>query len=99
MQKLGPPSGQTQGIDQCKKQDLLLAEELPAVPAVVAALSEGEAHRAARAAVHHLILHPVVGRRTTRLVADGPAEDSAASVTHEDLTVVPGGRKKGGGGF
>lgn len=49
---------------------LLLAEELPAVPAVVASLGEGEANGAAGAAVHHLVLHPVVGRRTTRLVAD-----------------------------
>lgn len=75
-----------------------MAEELAAVPAVVASLGEGEAHRAARAAVHHLVLHPVVGRGTTRLVADGPAEDSPASVTHEDLTVVPvRGMKRGGG--
>lgn len=40
---------------------LLLAEELPAVPAVVASLSKGEANRAAGAAVNHLVLHPVIG--------------------------------------
>lgn len=68
---------------------LLLAEELPAVPAVVASLGEGEANRAAGAAVNHLVLHPVVGRRTTRLVADRPAEDSTPTVAHQDLTVVP----------
>lgn len=68
---------------------LLLAEELPTVPAVVASLGEGEANRAARAAVHHLVLHPVVGRWASRLVADRPAEDSTASVTNQDLTVVP----------
>lgn len=73
-----------------------MAEELPAVPAVVTALGEGEAHRAARAAVHHLILHPVVGGGAARLVADGPAEDSATPVTHEDLTVVPVRGIKGG---
>lgn len=73
-----------------------MAEELPAVPAVVTSLSEGEANRAARAAVHHLILHPVVGRWTTWLVADGPAEDSTTSITHEDLTVVPVMRMKRG---
>lgn len=82
-----------------KKRDLLLAEELPAVPAVVTPLGEGEAHRAARAAVHHLVLHPVVGGGTTRLVADGPAEDSTASVTHEDLAVVPVRGTKMGGGY
>lgn len=87
-----------EGTDDFKEQDLLLAEELPAVPAVVAALGEGEAHGAARAAVHHLVLHPVVGRRTARLVADGPAEDATASVTHQDLTVVPveGIKRRGG---
>lgn len=67
-----------------------MAEELPAVPAVVASLGEGEANRAAGAAVNHLVLHPVVGRRTARLVAHGPAEDSAATVAHQDLTVVLG---------
>lgn len=79
-----------------------MAEELPAVPAVVTPLGEGEAHRAARAAVHHLVLHPVVGGGTTRLVADGPAEDSAASVTHQDLAVVPVRgmkRRRRGGGY
>lgn len=69
--------------------DLLLAEELPAVPAVVASLGEGEANRAARAAVNHLVLHPVVSCRTARLVAHRPAEDSTTTVTHQDLTVVP----------
>ncbi len=76
---------------------LLLAEELPAVPAVVTSLGEGEANRAARAAVNHLVLHPVVGRRTTRLVADRPAEDSTPTVAHQDLTVVPEERTLKGG--
>lgn len=72
-----------------KRLDLLLAEELPTVPAVVAPLGEGEANRASGAAVHHLVLHPVVARRAARLVADRPAEDSTATVAHQDLTVVP----------
>lgn len=76
-------------IDHFKRHDLLLAEKLTTIPAVVTSLSEGEANRAARAAVHHLVLHPVVGRWTTRLVADRPAEDSTTSVTHKDLAVVP----------
>lgn len=84
--------------DVFKGDDLLLAEELPAIPAVVTSLGEGEANGAAGATVHHLVLHPVVGRRTTRLVADGPAEDSTTSVTHEDLTVVPVTRMDGGVG-
>lgn len=67
----------------------LLAEELPAVPAVVASLRQREADGAAGAAVHHLVLHPVVGRRAARLLTHGPAEDSAAAVAHQDLTVVP----------
>lgn len=40
--------------------DLLLAEELPAVPAMVASLGKREADCAAGAAVHNLVLHPVV---------------------------------------
>lgn len=67
----------------------LLAEELPAVPAVVASLGEREADGAAGAAVHHLVLHPVVGRRAARLLTHRPAEDPAAPVAHQDLTVVP----------
>lgn len=70
-------------------ETVLLAEELTTVPAVVASLSEGEANCAARATVHHLVLHPVVGRRAARLVADRPAEDSTTAVPHQDLTVVP----------
>lgn len=92
-----PLSGQNDTINHFKRHDLLLAEELPAIPAVVTSLSEGEANRATRAAVHHLILHPVVGCRTTRLVADGPAEDSTTPVPHKDLTVVPTTTMKGGG--
>lgn len=82
------------GKKKKKRIVLLLAEELPAVPAVVAPLGEGEAHRAAGAAVHHLVLHPVVGRRTARLVADRPAEDSTAAVAHQDLAVVPEERRE-----
>lgn len=67
----------------------LLAEELPTIPAVVASLGEGEANRAAGAAVNHLVLHPVVSCRAARLVADRPAEDSPPTVAHQDLTVVP----------
>lgn len=75
----------------------LLAEELPAVPAVVTSLGQREADGAAGAAVHHLVLHPVVGRRAARLLTHGPAEDAAATVAHQDLTVVPepGGGSRG----
>lgn len=68
-----------------------LAEELPAVPAVVAPLRQGEANAAAGAAVPPFVLHPVVGRRAPRLVAHRPAEHPAAPVAHQDLTVVPAG--------
>lgn len=95
--KLWPLSGQNDTLNHFKRDGLLLAEELPAVPAVVTPLGEGEANGAAGAAVHHLILHPVVGCRTTRLVADGPAEDSTTPVTHKDLTVVPVTRMNRGG--
>lgn len=61
---------------------LLLAEELPAVPAMVASLSKREADCAARAAVNHLVLHPVVCCWTARLVANWPAKDPTASITH-----------------
>lgn len=96
--KFRPLSGQDDTLNHFKRDGLLLAEELPAVPAVVTSLGEGEANGAAGAAVHHLILHPVVGCRTTRLVADGPAEDSTTPVTHKDLTVVPVTRMNRGGG-
>lgn len=68
----------------------LLAEELPAVPAVVASLGQGEANGAAGAAVHHLVLHPVIGRRPAGLIADRPAEHPTTTVAHQDLTVVLG---------
>lgn len=71
---------------------LLLAEELSAVPTMVASLSKREANRAAGAAVHHLVLHPVVCCRTAGLVADRPAKHSATAVTYQDFTVVPGER-------
>lgn len=70
-----------------------MAEELPAVPAVVASLGQREADGAAGAAVHHLVLHPVVGRRAARLLAHGPAEDAATAVAYQDLTVVPEGQE------
>ena len=81
-------------LSEFRNKELLLAEELPAVPAVVASLGEGEPNRAAGAAVHHLVLHPVVGCRAARLVTDRPAEDPAAPVAHQDLTVVPEERMK-----
>lgn len=65
-----------------------MAEELPAVPAVVASLRQREADGAAGAAVHHLVLHPVVGRRAARLLTHGPAEDPTATVAHQNLAVV-----------
>lgn len=79
-----------QSLDLRLEAAALLAEELPAVPAVVAALREGETHGAARAAVHHLVLHPVVGCRAARLVTHRPAEHTAPTVAHQDLTVVLG---------
>lgn len=63
---------------------------------MVAPLGEGEANGAAGAAVHHLVLHPVVGRRAARLVAHRPAEDPAAPVAHQDLAVVPEERRESG---
>lgn len=77
----------------CRIMILLLAEELSAVPTMVASLSKREANRAAGAAVHHLVLHPVVCCRTAGLVADRPAKHSATAVTYQDFTVVPGERK------
>lgn len=62
----------------------------------MAPLGEGEANGAAGAAVHHLVLHPVVGRRAARLVAHRPAEDPAAPVAHQDLAVVPEERRESG---
>lgn len=79
-----------QPLDLRLEATALLAEELPTVPAVVAPLGEGEAHGAAGAAVHHLVLHPVVCCRAARLLAHRPAEDPAAPVPHQDLTVVLG---------
>lgn len=76
----------------CRIMILLLAEELSAVPTMVASLSKREANRAAGAAVHHLVLHPVVCCRTAGLVADRPAKHSATAVTYQDFTVVPGER-------
>lgn len=73
---------------------LPLTEELPAVPAVVASLRQGEADGAAGAAVHHLVLHPVVSRRAAGLVAHRPAEDSTAPVSNQDLTVIPAETKQ-----
>lgn len=69
--------------------DILLAEELPAVPAVVASLSEWEANGAAGAGVNQFVLHPVVSCRAAWLLTDRPAENPPAPVTHQDLTVVP----------
>lgn len=60
---------------------------------MVASLGEGEANRAAGAAVNHLVLHPVVSCRAAWLVADRPAEDSPPTVAHQDLTVVLGDGK------
>lgn len=74
---------------------LLLAEELSAVPAVVSPLGEGEAHGAAGAAVHLLVLHPVIRCRAAWLLTHRPAEHAPTPITHQDLTVVPveeGGR-------
>lgn len=82
----------------CRIMILLLAEELSAVPTMVASLSKREANRAAGAAVHHLVLHPVVCCRTAGLVADRPAKHSATAVTYQDFTVVPGERKAQKGG-
>lgn len=67
---------------------LLLAKELPAVPTMVASLGQREADGAAGAAVHDLVLHPVICCRAARLVTDRPAKHSAAPVSHQDLAVV-----------
>lgn len=67
----------------------LLTEELPAVPAVVPPLCEGEAHGAPGAAVTAFVLHPVVSGGTARLVTHRPAEHSASTVAHEDPAVIP----------
>lgn len=70
---------------------LLLAEELTAVPAMVAPFCERKPHGAARAAVTAFVLHPVVCSRTAWLVTYRPAENSASTVTNEDPTVIPAG--------
>lgn len=72
---------------------LLLAEELPTVPAVVTPLREREPDCAAWAAVPSLILHPVVGCRPARLITHRPAEHSATAIPNENSAVIPGGKK------
>lgn len=70
---------------------LLLAEELPTVPAVVPSFCERKAHRAAGAAVPAFVLHPVVCGGTAWLVTHGPAEHAASTVANQYPAVVPVG--------
>lgn len=70
---------------------LLLTEELAAVPAVVASLSERETHGTCWTSLHLLVLHPVIGSWASRLLAHRPAEDAPTPIAHHHLTMVPKG--------
>lgn len=73
---------------------LLLAEELPTVPAVVTPLREWEPDCTAWAAVPSFILHPVVSCWPARLITHRPAEHSATAIPNENSAVIPGGKKQ-----
>lgn len=73
---------------------LLLAEELSTVPAMVTPLGERETDCAARTAVSPLVLHPVIGCRSARLIAYGPAEHSPSAIPDKYSAVIPARKKQ-----
>lgn len=87
--------GDFQPLDLWLEATTLLAEDLATVSAVVAPFSEGETHSASRAAVHLLILYPVICGRASGLITDRPAKHTATAVTYQDLTVVFWNGKRG----
>ena len=74
--------------------DLLLAEELSAVPAMVTPLSEWKTNCAARTAVSPLIFHPVISCRSARLITYRPAEHSASTIPNKNSAVIPAWKKQ-----
>lgn len=74
--------------------DLLLAEQLSTVPAMVTPLSEWKTDCTARTAVSPLILYPVISCRSARLITYGPAEYSASTIPNKNSAVISARKKQ-----